>query len=123
MALVLDEKPLAAAVPPAAPPMGPHSVLLNTLNASALNSKYMLSLTAKFLYKAMLKFQYPGLRKEFLPALPNVNPCGAANADGLAFSGPNPESGTFGMPVVGFPNKSGYEPAPETVFPTPALSL
>src|SRR5450432_509410 len=93
-----------------------HSVWLNTLKASARNSTAALSLMANRLNSAMSKFARPGLRKLFLPALPNVRPVGTANAAGLYFNGGDPA----GIPELGSLTWSGYEPVP-TLLPTPAL--
>ncbi len=60
-----------------------HCGWLKMLNASARNSKAMLSLMAKCLNNAISKFTRPGLRSEFLPVSPKVSPVGNANADGL----------------------------------------
>src|SRR4051812_14044036 len=77
----------------------------------------MPSLMVKCLNSAMSKLVRPGLRRLFLPAVPNVRPVGVANAPGLYFSGGVAE----GTPELGFPTTSGYEPAP-TLFPTPSVS-
>ena len=72
-----------SAAEPASPPSHAYSLWLNTLKASARNSKYLLSVTAMCLSSAISKLVRQGLRKLFLPPFPKVSPVGATNAAGL----------------------------------------
>src|SRR5580704_5038743 len=119
--LVAELTTLAPDPPP--PASAPHSVCLNTLYASARNSKARLSPNATCLNSAMSKLVRRGLVKEFLPTSPNVKPLGAAYAAGLYSRGPNPDPGTWTIPERGSPTISGREPDPATAFATPALSV
>src|SRR5215472_3778316 len=107
---------LAAEPPP--PPMYPHWVWLKMLKASARNSNEARSLIGKCLYNAISKMVWRGLRRMFRPASPKVSPRGGTKTEGFPKSGTPPVSG---IPRVGSPIRSGYEPVP-TLLPTPALS-
>src|SRR3974390_1193809 len=107
---------------PASPAMPPHSVWLNTLNASARNSNPMLSLMGKRLYNAISKFVLRGFRRTLRPEFPKVRPIGVANAAGLYHRGPKPRPGVRVKPVFGSPTRSAREPEP-TPAATPALSV
>src|SRR5438105_4687113 len=117
--LVLDEK--LAPMPPESPEIGAHCVWLNTLKASARNSTDMLSRISKCLNKAKSKLVLLGLRRKLRPLLPNVNPCGKANADGLNKYGPELPTAVGGL-ESGLPTTSGYDPAETIPLATPALS-
>src|ERR1700730_14445678 len=97
---------------------------LNTLNASARNSKPMLSVMAKCLNSAISKFVRRGFVRKFLGMSPKVSPLGAAKADGLYSSGPKPEKAKLGTFDLGSPTTSGYDCDEPTLTPlaTPALS-
>src|SRR5579871_559970 len=68
---------------PALPFTLPHSVWLNTLKASARNSKYLASVIANFLNNPISVFQRLGLFNTLRCAVPNVKPCGSTKAAGL----------------------------------------
>src|ERR1700693_6045299 len=99
---------------------------LNTLNASARNSKPMLSVMAKCLNSAISKFVRLGFVRKFLGISPNVSPLGAAKAEGLYRRGPNPPPGKAKLVTLdlGSPTTSGYDGEEFGVIPlaTPALS-
>src|SRR6266849_5556151 len=94
-------------------------VWLKMLNRSQRNSNDADSLIAKRLNKLISKLVRRGLVRELRPELPNVSPCGAANASGLYSLGPT--SLPLVTPDRGSPTLSANDPLP-TPLATPAAS-